>query len=112
MLTLVVKKVNLVNDVMGVAGGGTIPIKKIYMNEPLYESIEGLDPVEMHEFWIPLHPCQNQMILMGLDMIDQHTSGISLYGNRVMMKIQNQRDELALQEKTFNKLKTIYLESV
>jgi len=86
------------NGFMYVAGGYKIPIINIIFNEPLYESIEGLKPVPVHKFYITFEENPDQMILLGLDVIDQHTSILSNYSGRTQLRISNQRDEISHQQ--------------
>ena len=76
-------------------GSGTI-VNQIYLTKPLYVRIGNLDHVSVNTFFIPLDEDENELFLLGLDVINQHSSIISRFDGKVKLVIMNQKDEFTL----------------
>lgn len=76
---------------------GVVYVRYVFLSKPLYISIGGLKPVPINHLAVPVElpeNISNFMFLVGLDVINQHTSIISRFNGDVHLKIVKQRDEL------------------
>jgi len=74
-------------------------VNLIELDNPLYISINGLNPVPIYTLIVPIIEPENHksmMFLIGLDIINQHTSIISKFNNKVELRITNQKEEMFL----------------
>lgn len=79
-----------------VACGGKSHVDTIFFKNPLYVSINGLDPVPIYQMIVPLFPPKNVeefLLLIGLDVINQYSSIISRFDGKVCLRIMNQKEE-------------------
>lgn len=80
----------------GIPCGLSTRVRVILLKKPLFISINGLDPVPIFKLYLPLLPpatVDSFLFLVGLDVINQHSSIISKFDGRVCLKIMNQREE-------------------
>jgi hypothetical protein len=80
----------------GAAGNNSYFTPFIFLNEPLYVSIGGLNPIPINYLTIPLIQPENpsgMMLLIGLDVLNQYTSTISKFNGEVQLRITEQREE-------------------
>ena len=78
---------------MNCAGGLNINMTIIYFKQPIYISVSGLNPVEIHKLVVPTS-FQEYEFLIGLDIINQYTSIISKFDGKIELMVQNQREEI------------------
>jgi len=73
---------------------GNSSVKLVLLKNPMYISIGNLKPVIIHKFLMGLRKEDNLMPLLGLDIINQHTSIISKFNGNIELRITNQREEI------------------
>ena len=82
----------IVKDPQRAAGGISLLTNFVYLSRPYYVSINGLNPVPLHLFTVPNNN-NDEMFLIGLDIINQHSSIISKFNGEVKLVIMNQKEE-------------------
>lgn len=79
------------------ANGNIFSVNLIYLKNPLYISVEGLNPVPVYYLLVPIEePDENTefLFLIGLDIINQLSSTISMFNGKVQLRLTNQKEEI------------------
>lgn len=80
-----------------IADNNKTVVNLIHLKNPLYITINGLNPVPVYYLLIPLLEPEeesNMLFLIGLDIINQHSSIISKFNGKVELRITNQKEEI------------------
>lgn len=64
----------------------------VYLKKPFYVSIEGLNPVEIYYFTVPLEK-ETLTSLIGMDIISQHTVLLSKFDGKYGIRITELKEE-------------------